>query len=207
VDGSLLKRSLELALAVDPEESKAYVTHLRERFPDKDRRELADLMISRARWWGAGVGFATGVPGNPWVAAPAAVTDVAAVLRTEILLACRIGLLFDPQLLDGPEPPYEVLVPIMGSRAASAVARNLLTLGGMGITRQAIRKGLNAGGLWQFRKIMLKYFGLKVSGRGVITKTLPVVGGLIGGAWNYAELKIVGDRVYRYFDGQALSVD
>lgn len=38
---------------------------------------------------------------------------------------------------------------------------------------------------------MLKYFGIKVTQKGVVTKTLPIVGGLIGGGWNYIEVSVV----------------
>ena len=46
---------------------------------------------------------------------------------------------------------------------------------------------------------MLKYFGLKVTQKGLITKTLPVVGVLIGGTWNYIEVGMVRNRTIKYF--------
>ena len=198
--GNIVSRSLELAFTVDAFESKAYIQALRARYPEFERRELADHMIRRAQWWGAGLGFATGVAGNPWIAAQASIADMAALLRTEILLACRIGLLFDEKLLDGEEPPYELLVPIMGGRAAGELARSALALGGMELTRQALLKFMRRDGIRQLERIMLKQFGVRLSRRALVTKTVPVVGGVIGGGWNYLELKLVGDRVYKYFD-------
>jgi hypothetical protein len=53
---------------------------------------------------------------------------------------------------------------------------------------------------------MLKYFGLKVGQRAVISKSLPIVGGLIGSTWNYAELRIVGRRAYDYFADRPIEV-
>jgi hypothetical protein len=202
---NLMMRSMELAFAIEPEEVKTYVAILTERHPQKTRRELAEHMIRRARWWGAGFGFATGIPSNPWVAAPAAITDMSAVLRTEILLACRIGLLYDSHLLDGPDPPYELLVPIIGGRAASEALGRLVAISGMHITRKAILKILQNSGAKQFMITMVKYFGVRVTKRGLIAKTIPIVGGLIGGAWNYAELRFVGERVCKYFEGHDLN--
>jgi len=202
---NLMMRSMEFAFAIDPDEVKAYVALLTERHPQKTRRELAEQMIRRARWWGAGFGFATGIPSNPWVAGPAAVTDMSAVLRTEILLACRIGLLYDPHLLDGPEPPYELLVPIIGGRAASEALGRLVAISSMRITRRAIVKVLQNSGAKQFMITMVKYFGIRITRRGLITKTIPIVGGLVGGAWNYAELRFVGERICKYFEGQELT--
>lgn len=202
---SLIMRSMEFAFSIEPDEVKAQVAILTERYPDKTRRELAEQMIRRARWWGAGFGFATGVPSNPWVAGPAALTDMTAVLRTEILLACRIGLLYDPHLLDGPEPPYELIVPIIGGRAASEALGRLVAISSIRITRQAIVKILQHNGAKQFMLAIVKYFGIRVSRRALISKMIPIVGGLIGGAWNYAELRFIGDRICKYFEGQDLN--
>ena len=201
LENSVVTRSLEMALVVDPHRSKAYVDALCRRFPEKDRRQLADYMIRQAQWWGASFGFITGVPGNPLIAAQAAFTDMVALLRTEVILACRIGLLFDRHFLDSDEPPYEILVPIMGTRAASEIARSALTIGGMELTRQAILKGLKTEGVTTFQRIMLRYLGMRITKRSLITRVVPLVGGVVGGGWNYLELKLVGDRVYRYFEG------
>lgn len=54
--------------------------------------------------------------------------------------------------------------------------------------------------LKQFKKVTLKYFGLKVTQKGVITKTVPVVGGLIGGVWNWVEVSVIKARTVRYFE-------
>ena len=134
------------------------------------------------------------------MAIPAAITDAGLVLRTQIQLACRIALLFEPDFLNDGEPPYELLVPIMGKRAAAEMMRETAIRGGMGLTRAAIKKYLRKNVLKQFKRIMLKYFGLKVTQRGIITKTLPVVGGVIGGGWNLVEMRRVGQRVIDYFE-------
>jgi hypothetical protein len=75
----------------------------------------------------------------------------------------------------------------------------------MHITRKAIIKILQNNGAKQFMITMVKYFGVRVSQRGLLTKTVPIVGGLIGGAWNYAELRFVGERICQYFEGQELN--
>ena len=39
--------------------------------------------------------------------------------------------------------------------------------------------------------------------RAIITKTVPIIGGAIGGAWNYTEIRMVGKRAIAYhFDDQ-----
>lgn len=205
IDQSLLGKALEAALDIDRDAQKAYVAKLRADHPGDSDQVLAERVISRARWFSAGVGVATGLPSNPWVAAPAAVADVAATLRAEVVLAARVALLYEPGFLDDGEPPYELLVPIFGGRLAGELLREAAIRGGMGVTRAAIRKYLSKETLKQFKRLALKYFGLKVTQRGVITKTLPVVGGLIGGTWNFVEVAAVGRRVVDWFEGRCVA--
>lgn len=83
--------------------------------------------------------------------------------------------------------------------ASSQLLREMGVRGGMGVTRAAIKKYLSKETLKAFKKIMLKYFGLKVTQKGIITKTLPIIGGLIGGVWNYIEVGRVKKRSIKYF--------
>lgn len=195
-----------MTLAIDRDAERRYVQTLQTRHPDLSRDQLIERLTRRARWWGAGVGFVTGVGSNPWAALPAALADVSAVLHTEVRLACRIALLFDPQFLDDPEPPYELLVPIFGTRAASELAGRAVIQGGRAVTQHMLQGLLARGGALQLRNWMLKYLGLRVTQRGVVTKLVPIVGGVIGGGWNYAEMSIVAGRVQRYFEGRSIEV-
>ena len=68
----------------------------------------------------------------------------------------------------------------------------------------AYEKYLTKETLKQFQKIMLKYFGIKVTQKGLITKTLPIVGGLIGGTWNYFEVSGIKKRTINYFEGKEI---
>lgn len=201
-----LSRVLDLTLAIDRNAEKAFVQSLRQRHPDLSREQLIDRLTRRARWWGAGVGFVTGVGSNPWAALPAALADVAAVLHVEVRLACRIALLFDPQYLDDPEPPYELLVPIFGARAASELAGRAVVQGGREVTQRLLSSLLAGGGVTQLRGLLLKHLGLRVTQRGVVTKLVPIAGGVIGGGWNYAEMTFVSRRVRRYFEGETIDV-
>lgn len=68
------------------------------------------------------------------------------------------------------------------------------------MTRAAIKKYLSKETLKAFQKILLKYFGIKVTQKGVITKTVPIVGGAIGGVWNYFEVTGIKKRTIQYFE-------
>lgn len=54
------------------------------------------------------------------------------------------------------------------------------------------------------KRLALKYLGLKIGQRWLITKVLPVVGGLIGGGWNFGEVHVVGKRTIRYFQDKPI---
>ena len=199
-----IKRAFDWALSVDVASAKTHIARLRKKHPSASNRRLARLLTRRSKWWATGAGIATGIPTNPWVSAPAAVADVGAVLRVEIALAARIALLYDDTYFDDESAPYELLVPIFGAHATSEALKEMAVRGGIGISRIAIKKFLSKETLKQFKRIMLKYFGLRVTQRLVITKTIPVVGGLIGGVWNFTELSLVGKRVVKYFENEVL---
>ena len=54
---------------------------------------------------------------------------------------------------------------------------------------------------------MLKYFGIKVTQKGIITKTLPIVGGMIGAGWNAVEVELIKRRVISYFSEDVIIAD
>ena len=60
----------------------------------------------------------------------------------------------------------------------------------MEVTRVLIKQYLSKETLKQFKIIILKYFGIKVTEKAVITKTLPIVGGIIGSTWNYIAMAL-----------------
>jgi hypothetical protein len=135
---------------------------------------------------------------------PAAVVDVATVLRVEVNAAAKTALLFDPTFFDDPDAAWELLIPILGLNAVSQALRTLGVKGGMGVSRQVIRTYLTKETLRQFKRIVLKYFGIKVGQRALITKALPIIGGLIGGTWNFVEVRLMGRRTIAYFSDRAI---
>ena len=91
-----------------------------------------------------------------------------------------------------------------GASALDQFAADLGVSAGKVLTKDLIKKFLSKGTLKQFKKIMLKYFGIKVTQKGIITKSLPIVGGLIGAGWNAIEVSIMKQRVIDYFREEAI---
>ncbi|HXF07365.1 MAG TPA: hypothetical protein VNK45_02395, partial [Candidatus Acidoferrales bacterium] len=88
--------------------------------------------------------------------------------------------------------------PASGSRSSLLSTTSRSSQSGLTQTKQPPR---NSGRFKTFRKIMGKYFGIKVTQKGIITKTLPIIGGLIGGTWNYIEISGIKKRIIKYFEG------
>lgn len=149
-------------------------------------------------------GIATGLPANPWIALPSAVFDVAATLKLEVLAAARVAIIYDADFFNNEDATWELLIPIFGLNIGSQALRELGVRGGMGLTRAGIKKYLSKETLKTFKKIMLKYFGIKVTQKGIITKMLPIAGGLIGGTWNYLEISGIKKRTLNYFEGKEI---
>jgi len=203
-ESNALMKSLEWIVDIDPPAIIASVEAERIKKPNSSNRKLAVAAFSRARWKATATGIATGLPANPWVAVPAATLDVAATLKLEVLAAARVAVIYDKSFFEEQDAVWELLIPIFGINLGSQAFRQLGIRGGMGATRAAIRKYLSKETLKQFQKIMLKYFGIKVTQKGVITKTLPIVGGVIGGTWNFIEVGRIKNRTIEYFEENGL---
>ena len=204
-NGSALEKAIGWALSVDGPAIQAEVTGLRSEQPEASPEELARNLFARQSWKAAAVGFGSGLPANLAAAIPLAIVDAATVLRLEVVAAAKVATIYEPGFLDNPEAPWELLLPIFGADVASQALKEMGVQGGKQVTKQVIRKYLSKETLKAFERFMLKYFGMKVTQKGVLTKTLPVVGGLIGGIWNLVEVRLLGNRVIAYFEGRALS--
>jgi hypothetical protein len=202
-ENNALMEVLEWVVDIDLVAIVASVAEERNQHPELTNKQLAGNAFSHARWKATSAGLITGLPANPWVALPAATTDVAVTLKTEVYAAARTAIIYDASFFDDEEAKWELLIPVLGLNVGSQFARELGITGGMGVTRAAIRQYLSKETLKAFQRIMLKYFGMKITQKGVITKTLPIIGSLIGGGWNYLEVGRVKSRTIGYFENKA----
>jgi hypothetical protein len=202
-ENNALMEVLEWVIDIDSPTILASVAAERNQHPELTNKQLAGNAFSQARWKATYAGLVTGLPANPWAALPAATTDVAVTLKTEVYAAARTAIIYDASFFDDEEAKWELLIPVLGLNVGSQFARELGITGGMGVTRAAVRQYLSKETLKAFQRIMLKYFGMKITQKGVITKTLPIIGSLIGGGWNYLEVGRVKSRTIGYFENKA----
>ena len=194
---------MSLAFALDRDRELDFVRSLKRRYPDAGPRDLARLLINRARWWAAGAGLLTGLPGNLLIAAPAAAADRGALLRLEMRLAARVALLFDESFLSDPQPETRLLDAFFGSGGTQALLRSLSWQGGLGAARATARRWLRPDASGRLSGALLRTLGIQAAERGLVARSVPVVGGLIGGARNFRELTRIGEEVIRHFEGRA----
>lgn len=127
------------------------------------------------------------------------------MLRMHMHAAATVACIYDPYFLDDPLAPYELLVPVFGASVASQVLREAGVQAARHITRQLVRRFIRRNMLKLVKRVALKYFGKKVTQKLIVTKTVPVVGAVVGGGWNYGEMKVTGKRVIDYFEGRSIS--
>lgn len=190
------------AIDVDVPACAAAVEALRREHPDDSPRELALRVFSRQALRAATVGAVTGIPGSLPLAMPAAALDVGAVLHMEMTAAAKVALIYDADYFHDHTSKWQLLGPVVGATLASQLMREIGLKGAREVTRKTAQRVLQQRSLRVVRRMAFKILGRRVTVRAVVTKSVPVVGVLIGAGWNFAELHIVGRRVISHFEGR-----
>ena len=172
--------------------------------PGKTPEELANLAISSAQTWAAAAGGATGAAANPLIMVPAAIADMAAVLRIEGFMAGTVAALLDAKSLDDPRTFQADVITIIFPGAVSQALRQLGVRWGQQITQSLIRKHFTESLLKSVTGLASKYLFVHVTEKALVSKTVPLIGAGIGAGWNYLELKAVGKRAVRYYQQKGI---
>lgn len=202
-----LHQAFELITDIDKEKVRNAVKKARMDNPLMSDLELATYFFDQSRLKAAAAGFGLGVAGNPLAIVPSAIADITITTKTEVFAAACAAETFHEGFLDSETARMELLVPVFGMGAMDQLAAELGIRAGKELTKDLIKKHLSKETLKQFKKIMLKYFGIKVTQKGIITKTLPIVGGFIGASWNAIEVSVMKNRVIKYLQADSPEVE
>lgn len=179
---------------------------LREQNPGVNDEQLARKAIASAKTWGIAAGGTTGAAANPLIMFPAAMADIAAMLRIEGQMAGTIAALLDPgSLIDDKTFQADVLA-IVFPGAVSQALRQIGLRAGQRVTRTLIQKYVSEAFIKDATRVAAKFLLIRVTKRAVISKTVPLVGAGIGAAWNWMEVEAVGRRAVRYYQRRAIGV-
>jgi hypothetical protein len=188
----------------DREACRNAAESLREEHPGLTDEQLARKAIASAKNWAVAAGGTTGAAANPLIMLPAAMADIAAMLRIEGQMAGTIAAVLDPgSLLDDKTFQADVLA-IVFPGAVSQALRQIGLRAGQRMTRTLIQKYVTENVVKDATRFAAKFLVIRVTKNAVVSKTVPLVGAGIGAAWNWLEIETVGKRAIRYYQRRSI---
>jgi hypothetical protein len=132
---------------------------------------------------------------------PAAVADMAAMLRLEGKLAGTIAALLDPDSLNDADTFRKEILRVVFPGAVSQALRKVGIRAGEEATKNLVRKLIGREAIKDLGERAAKMLGIRLTEKAIATKAVPIVGAGIGAAWNFVEIQAVGSRAVAYHLG------
>ena len=170
---TLYNRVIEWAMDVDPADCRREIAWRRGRFPNASPRELAKSMLTEYSLVSLAEGTLTAMATGPIFAVPAALVDAAFMMRAAARLNGCIGLMANPEYF-----------------ATDAWRADVTTIiGDKPVAEQTIRRtAINVANRTLVQVVTQRS----------VARFIPFVGGIVGGVWNFWELKRLGKRIFAY---------
>ena len=201
---SSVSAAFNWVISFDVNKVRDEVRLLRRRFPEATAYELAEQAFSDARLQVITAGAAMGLTANPLLSVAGALADFSVTTRTQVFAAACAAELLIPGFLDSESARHELLFPVLGSSILSQFGVALGLKAAQTATRGVVLKLINQRSLCLINTAMTRLFGRRVTQRALITKTIPLVGCVIGGTWNALEVQLIRNRTLRYLTDQAM---
>ena len=195
---------LDWAISFDDCKVRQEVMLLRRRFPEATPYELAEQAFSDVRLRVITAGAAMGLAANPLLSVAGALADLSVTTRAQLFAAACAAELLIPGFLDSEAARYELLVPVLGSTVISQLTVEFGLKAAKTATREVVLRLINQRSLQLINVVISRVFGRRVTQRALITKTIPLVGCLVGGAWNAMEAEVIRNRTLRYLTDQSM---
>ena len=188
-------------LIPDPADCRREAQELRLSDPNASSESLARKAVKDSRKWAAAIGGATGAVSSPVTMLPAAVADMAAMLRLEGQLAGTIAALLDPESLDDDDTFRKEILRVVFPGAVSQALRKVGIRASEEATKNLVRKLVGREAVKDLGERAAKMLGIRLTEKAIATKAVPLVGAGIGAAWNFVEIQAVGGRAVAYHLG------
>ena len=195
---------LDWVISFDVCKVRQEVELLRRRFPEATTYELAEQAFSDVRLQVITAGAAMGLAANPLVSVAGALADLSVTTRAQLFAAACAAELLIPGFLDTDTARHELLLPVLGGSVISQLGAEFGLKAAQTATREFVVRFINLRGLRVMNAVLTRVFGRRVTQRALITKTVPLVGCVIGGAWNAVEAEVIRNRTLRYLTDQSL---
>ena len=195
---------LDWVISFDVCKVRQEVLLLRRRFPEATTYQLAEQAFSDVRLQVISAGAAMGLAANPLLSVAGALADLSVTTRAQLFAAACAAELLIPGFLDSDTARHELLFPVLGGSVISQLGVEFGLKAAQTATREFVVRLMNRRGLQAVNAVLTRLFGRRVTQRALITKTIPLVGCVIGGAWNAMEAEVVRNRTLRYLIDQSL---
>ena len=195
---------LDWVISFDVCKVRQEVLLLRRRFPEATTYQLAEQAFSDVRLQVISAGAAMGLAANPLLSVAGALADLSVTTRAQLFAAACAAELLIPGFLDSDTARHELLFPVLGGSVISQLGVEFGLKAAQTATREFVVRLMNRRGLQAVNAVLTRVFGRRVTQRALITKTIPLVGCVIGGAWNAMEVEVVRNRTLRYLIDQSL---
>lgn len=191
-------------LMPDPARVRELADALRKAHPEMSTTELAQVAVRSAKFRAATAGAATGAASSPITMIPAALADMAAVLKIEGTLVGVVAALVEPTILDNPTALRADVMTVVFPAAASQALRQVGIRAGERITQAVMRKYVSEDLLRTIMRLATGYAGKHLTRDAIATKAVPLVGMGIGAGWNWLEVQAIGTRAIRYYNNEPI---
>ena len=195
---------LDWVISFDVCKVRQEVLLLRRRFPEATTYQLAEQAFSDVRLQVISAGAAMGLAANPLLSVAGALADLSVTTRAQLFAAACAAELLIPGFLDSDTARHELLFPVLGGSVISQLGVEFGLKAAQTATREFVVRLMNRRGLQAVNAVLTRVFGRRVTQRALITKTVPLVGCVIGGAWNAVEAEVIRNRTLRYLTDQSL---
>ena len=195
---------LEWVISFDTCRVREEVLLLRCRFPQATTYELAEQAFSDVRLKVITAGAAMGLAANPLLSVAGALADLSVTTRAQLFAAACAAELLIPGFLDSETARHELLLPVLGGSVISQLGVEFGLKAAQTATRDFVVRLMNQRSLHLINGVITRVFGRRVTQRALITKTIPLVGCMIGGAWNAMEAELIRNRTLRYLTDQSM---
>lgn len=185
----------------EPEECRRQAAELMLAAPGQPPMAVAEQAVRTARKWAAAAGATTGLAASPITMLPAAVADMAAMLRIEGHMAGTIAALLDPASLDDEAAFRRDVMLVVFPGAVSQALRKVGVLAGENVAKTLIEKYASRALMKEISEQAAKRLGVRLTRKAIATKAVPLVGAGIGAAWNWIEIQGIGRRAIHYHAG------
>lgn len=160
----------------------------------------------------AGVSFAAGLPANPALMLPAGAADVASYFGFALNMAQQLAYLFgEDALFDGDSRDISeeakvrliaYLGVMFGAAGAAALLADVSKQAGMAMGKKVAGKALTKTAWYPLLKKVGGMLGQTITKKTVektITKSVPIIGGVVSGGLTYASFRPMGNRLAKTF--------